>query len=84
MWRGMGPLAVPAARLAAGASGAATASKGVRLPSMQMRVRPDHYRAQARRSRELAKRPLNKEIALHLVRVAEAYEKLAQDAERHV
>lgn len=51
---------------------------------MQMRVRPDHYRAQARRSRELAKRPLNKEIALHLVRVAEAYEKLAQDAERHV
>jgi hypothetical protein len=47
-----------------------------------MRVRPEHYRAQARRSRELAKHALNKEIAVHLLQVAEEYDKLAIEAER--
>lgn len=52
------------------------------LRRVQMRVRPEHYRAQARRSRELAKHALNKEIAVHLLQVAEEYDKLAIEAER--
>jgi hypothetical protein len=61
--------------------GAATGFESVRCAFVPMRVRPDHYRAQARRSRELSKLALNKEIALHLLRVAEEYDRLAEEAE---
>lgn len=39
------------------------------------------YRQQAKRSRELAKRALVDDIRKHLLRVAEEYDKLADDAE---
>lgn len=48
----------------------------------RMTVKPEYYREQARRSRELAKKTLVKEVKSHLLLVAEEYEKLAGEAER--
>ena len=46
-----------------------------------MPVRPEYYREQARRSRELAKRAVDLEITQHLRSVAEQYDRLAKEAE---
>lgn len=45
-----------------------------------MRVRPEYYREQAKRSRDLAARTRVDEIKTHLMSVAEQYDKLAQEA----
>ena len=46
-----------------------------------MSARLKFYREQAERSRELAKRARDEEIELHLLGVAEQYEKLAEEEE---
>ncbi len=47
-----------------------------------MRAKPDYYRAEADRSREIAKRCGDAATRAHLLDVAAQYEKLAEKAER--
>ena len=46
-----------------------------------MRVKPEYYRQQAERSRELAAKTRIADIRAHLLSVAEQYDKLAGEAE---
>ena len=45
-----------------------------------MRVKPEFYRDQAAKSRELAARVKDAEIRAHLLEVAREYDKLAHEA----
>ena len=45
-----------------------------------VRVKPEYYRQQAERSRALSKRALVGEIRSHLLKVAEEYDRLADEA----
>ena len=47
-----------------------------------MKVKPRYYREQAQRSRDLAKQALLSDIRRHLLRVAEEYDNLADEAEK--
>lgn len=46
-----------------------------------VRVKPEYYREQAKRSRELAKKASEADIKAHLLSVAEQYDKLAEEVE---
>ena len=46
-----------------------------------MQPTANHYREQAKKSRELANRVQDEEIAVHLLSVAQQYDKLAEGAE---
>ncbi len=46
-----------------------------------MQAKASHYREQAIKSRELANRMDDEEIAVHLLNVAGQYDKLAEEAE---
>jgi hypothetical protein len=46
-----------------------------------VRVKPEYYREQAKRSRELARKASDADIKAHLLSVAEQYDKLAQETE---
>lgn len=46
-----------------------------------MRARPEYFREQAERSRDLAVRTRDKNLKAHLLSVAEQYLKLADEAE---
>ena len=47
-----------------------------------MKAKPRHYREQAERSRRVANQVLDRAVKLHLLQVAEEYDKLAEEAEK--
>jgi hypothetical protein len=47
-----------------------------------VKAKPRHYREQAERSRRLANEVLDTAVKLHLLQVAEEYDKLAEEAEK--
>ena len=46
-----------------------------------MKAKPRHYREQAERSRRVANQVLDRAVKLHLLQVAEEYDKLAEEAD---
>jgi hypothetical protein len=46
-----------------------------------VKAKPRHYREQAERSRRLANEVVDHAVKLHLLQVAEEYDKLADEAE---
>jgi hypothetical protein len=49
-----------------------------------VKVKPGYYREQAQRSRNLAKQAVLSDIRRHLLKVAEEYDNLAEEAEKEM